>query len=271
MAVLAASSPTGPRPSARPGRGGRRAMRRRLCASASAPTAPTAAQPCGAARPRPRLVADAVAAVASRRTPGTLFAGPSSRPAASGARSSTRATPASTCSSGVVLRARRGGRRLARARRPVPELGHRRADDPPLRAARARRPGADLASTLAVRRAGPAAARAPEDRPARRLAAHGARARLDDFLAGALAGLRRAAAARRPARASRPRYYERAHALGVPLVTTCYAGSSPETVEDAASNATAYLYLVSQFGTGEGAGPPDPARAGARDRARCAR
>ena len=55
----------------------------------------------------------------------------------------------------------------------------------------------------------------------------------------------------------RPRYYERAHALGVPLVTTCYAGSSPETVNDAARNATAYLYLVSSFGTGEGSGPPD--------------
>ena len=55
-------------------------------------------------------------------------------------------------------------------------------------------------------------------------------------------------------------YYERAHALGVPLVTTCYAGSSPETLEDAARNATAYLYLVSSAGTGEGSGPPDPAR-----------
>jgi tryptophan synthase alpha chain len=58
----------------------------------------------------------------------------------------------------------------------------------------------------------------------------------------------------------RARYYERAHALGVPLVTTCYAGSSPATLEDAARNATAYLYLVSSFGTGEGAGAPDPAR-----------
>ena len=55
-------------------------------------------------------------------------------------------------------------------------------------------------------------------------------------------------------------YYERAHALGVPLVTTCYAGSEPATLADAARNATAYLYLVSSFGTGEGAGPPDPAR-----------
>lgn len=55
-------------------------------------------------------------------------------------------------------------------------------------------------------------------------------------------------------------YYERAHRAGVPIVTTCFAGSSPATMRDAARNATAYLYLVSHFGTGEAAGPPDPAR-----------
>ena len=54
----------------------------------------------------------------------------------------------------------------------------------------------------------------------------------------------------------RPHYYERAHALGVPLVTTAYAGSSPETLQDAARNATAYLYLASGPRTGAG----DPAR-----------
>lgn len=53
----------------------------------------------------------------------------------------------------------------------------------------------------------------------------------------------------------RPRAYERAHAAGVPLVTTCYAGSSPETVEAAARDATAYLYLVTSSRTG--GGPPD--------------
>ena len=57
-------------------------------------------------------------------------------------------------------------------------------------------------------------------------------------------------------RAHARQYYERAHALGVPLVTTAYAGSSPETLEDAARNATAYLYLASGPRTGDG----DPAR-----------
>jgi tryptophan synthase alpha chain len=55
-------------------------------------------------------------------------------------------------------------------------------------------------------------------------------------------------------------YYERAHEAGVPIVSTCYAGSSPATLAEAARNATAYLYLVSRFGTGEGSGPPDPDR-----------
>ena len=50
----------------------------------------------------------------------------------------------------------------------------------------------------------------------------------------------------------RPHYYERAHALGVPLVTTAYADSSPGTLEDAASNATAYVYLASSRRTGDG-------------------
>lgn len=54
--------------------------------------------------------------------------------------------------------------------------------------------------------------------------------------------------------------YERAHAAGVPIVSTCYAGSTPATRADAARHATAYLYLVSRFGTGEGSGPPDTER-----------
>jgi tryptophan synthase alpha chain len=73
-----------------------------------------------------------------------------------------------------------------------------------------------------------------------------------------------------PPRARAP-YYERAHAAGVPVVSTCYAGSSPATLAEAARNATAYLYLVSGFGTGEGSGPPDarrlaPVIAGLRER-----
>jgi tryptophan synthase alpha chain len=58
----------------------------------------------------------------------------------------------------------------------------------------------------------------------------------------------------------RPGYYASAHAAAVPIVTTCYAGSSAATLADAGDNATAYVYLVSQFGTGEGSGPPEPAR-----------
>ena len=48
--------------------------------------------------------------------------------------------------------------------------------------------------------------------------------------------------------------------LGVPIVSTCYAASSPATLVEAARNASAYLYLVSGFGTGEGSGPPDARR-----------
>jgi tryptophan synthase alpha chain len=55
-------------------------------------------------------------------------------------------------------------------------------------------------------------------------------------------------------------YYARAHELGVPIVSTCYAGSSPATLAEAARNASAYLYLVSGSGTGEGSGPPEPGR-----------
>jgi tryptophan synthase alpha chain len=58
----------------------------------------------------------------------------------------------------------------------------------------------------------------------------------------------------------RATYYERAHRAGVPVVSTCYAGSSPATMAEAARNATAYLYLASRNGTGEGSGPPDPVR-----------
>ena len=55
--------------------------------------------------------------------------------------------------------------------------------------------------------------------------------------------------------------YERAHAAGVPIVSTCYAGSSPATMAEAARHATAYLYLASRYGTGEGSrGGPDIAR-----------
>ena len=128
-------------------------------------------------------------------------------------------------------------------------------DGPTIRrsARRALDAGADLDATLAVmfrRRE-----KAPEDCAARRLALHGAQPGAGRLPRPRAWRLRRPPAARRPA-ARTPRYYERAHALGVPLVTTAYAGSSPETLEDAARNATAYLYLASGPRTGDG----DPAR-----------
>jgi tryptophan synthase alpha chain len=43
-------------------------------------------------------------------------------------------------------------------------------------------------------------------------------------------------------------FYERAGTVGVPVVTTCYAGSPRDTLVDAASNASAYVYLVAHYG-----------------------
>jgi tryptophan synthase alpha chain len=59
---------------------------------------------------------------------------------------------------------------------------------------------------------------------------------------------------------ARPSYYETARAAGLPIVTTCFVGSPPAAFEEAARNASAYLYLVSHFGRGEGAAAPDPGR-----------
>ena len=59
---------------------------------------------------------------------------------------------------------------------------------------------------------------------------------------------------------ARPGYYEAARGAGLPVVTTCFAGSPPGAVEEATTWASAYLYLVSHFGRGEGAGAPDPER-----------
>lgn len=58
---------------------------------------------------------------------------------------------------------------------------------------------------------------------------------------------------------ARPGYYESAGRAGLPIVTTCFVNSSPAVMEEAARNASAYLYLVSHFGRG-GSGSPDPAR-----------
>jgi tryptophan synthase alpha chain len=59
---------------------------------------------------------------------------------------------------------------------------------------------------------------------------------------------------------ARPGYYASAWQAGLPIVTTCFVSSSPAIMREAAENASAYLYLVSSFGTGEGSGAPDPAR-----------
>ncbi|MEW1550434.1 tryptophan synthase subunit alpha [Streptomyces tsukubensis] len=57
----------------------------------------------------------------------------------------------------------------------------------------------------------------------------------------------------------RPELYDRAGAAGLPVVTTCYASSSPQAVAEAAAHATAYVYLITHYGQ-SGAGPaPDPA------------
>ena len=52
----------------------------------------------------------------------------------------------------------------------------------------------------------------------------------------------------------RPAWYEAAAAAGLPVVTTCYARSSPDVLAEAARHATAYVYLVAHYGksgTGE--------------------
>ncbi|MFE7842136.1 tryptophan synthase subunit alpha [Streptomyces sp. NPDC057474] len=43
-------------------------------------------------------------------------------------------------------------------------------------------------------------------------------------------------------------HYRAAHTAGLPLVTTCYAASSPDVVAEAAQHASAYLYLVAHYG-----------------------
>jgi tryptophan synthase alpha subunit len=53
---------------------------------------------------------------------------------------------------------------------------------------------------------------------------------------------------------TRPAYYERARELQVPVVATCYVSSSQAVLEEAAENASAYLYLVSRYG--RSGGPP---------------
>lgn len=54
----------------------------------------------------------------------------------------------------------------------------------------------------------------------------------------------------------RQHYYDTAHAIGMPIVTTCYRNSTPELMAEAAMHATAYLYLTAHYGR-SGQTPPD--------------
>lgn len=54
----------------------------------------------------------------------------------------------------------------------------------------------------------------------------------------------------------RPAYYEAAVAAGLPVVTTCYAQSSPDVLAEAARHVSAYVYLVAHYGkSGVGTAP----------------
>jgi tryptophan synthase alpha chain len=46
----------------------------------------------------------------------------------------------------------------------------------------------------------------------------------------------------------RSTYYDLAHAVRVPVVSTCYPDSDPAVRTESATNATAYLYLVAHYG-----------------------
>jgi tryptophan synthase alpha chain len=46
----------------------------------------------------------------------------------------------------------------------------------------------------------------------------------------------------------RASHYAAARGAGLPLVTTCYAVSDPQTVSEAARHASAYVYLVAHYG-----------------------
>ncbi len=54
----------------------------------------------------------------------------------------------------------------------------------------------------------------------------------------------------------RPSYYEQAALVGQPVVTSCYPGSPPSVLEEACAHATAFVYLMAQFGRSGGATRP---------------
>jgi tryptophan synthase alpha chain len=56
----------------------------------------------------------------------------------------------------------------------------------------------------------------------------------------------------------RDQYYEAARSSGQPIVTTCYATSEQEVLDEAAQHGSAYIYLVAAYGRSGTVGPPDP-------------
>jgi len=128
-------------------------------------------------------------------------------------------------------------------------------DGPVIRrsAARGIAAGADLASTLAF-----VAALRPRLRHLRLVLMADWRHTIRELVLDDVLGRIRAAGADGlllhgvPPRA-RPGYYGAAGRAGLPVVTTCFTGSSPATMREAAEHASAYLYLASHFGRGEDA------------------
>ncbi|MEU4584503.1 tryptophan synthase subunit alpha [Kitasatospora aureofaciens] len=58
----------------------------------------------------------------------------------------------------------------------------------------------------------------------------------------------------------RAAHYAAARAAKLPLVTTCYAVSDPQTVSEAARHASAYVYLVAHYGRSGTSAAADPHR-----------
>jgi tryptophan synthase alpha chain len=55
----------------------------------------------------------------------------------------------------------------------------------------------------------------------------------------------------------KPEYYEAAGQVGLPIVTTCYATSNQDVLDEAAEHGSAYIYLVAAYGRSGTVGPPD--------------